>query len=344
MPQEVVSLLAEKRLISGALPREAGGLGLSAIEFGHLCEEFGYVSSSLLALITVHTMVSMTVLRWASEANRQRWLPQLAAGTTIGAFALSEPDVGSDAKSVQTEVQLCGDTLRLSGRKRWISFGQLAGLYMVVAKYNGRSIGVLVPRDTPGLTVVPIRDMLCFRAAMLAELQFDDCRLPADSLVCNTDFSLSQFVGSALDHGRYCIGWGAAGLARACLEASLRYADTRIQFGKPLREHPPVQAMLADMLVQTTAAHLLCEEAARQRETAAPDSISTTLMAKYFASGVAARAAADAVQVHGANGCSADYSVQRYFRDAKAFELIEGSSQILQMVLAQHAYQRQDSA
>ena len=152
-------------------------------------------------------------------------------------------------------------------------------------------------------------------------------------------FGFSHVAGTALDHGRFCVAWGSVGLAQACVEACLRYAETRVQFGRPIRDHQLIQQLVADMVTDTQAARMLCYGATRMRQERQPEAIMQTSMAKYFASRVAARAASDAVQIHGANGCSSDYPVQRYLRDGKILEIIEGSNQIQQMLIARYAYQ-----
>lgn len=257
----------------------------------------------------------------------------------MGAFALSEPNIGSDAKHVETIATPTADGFVLNGQKKWISGGFLADLYLVLAQCEGKPTAFLLKRDTPGLSVELITGMLGFRSAMLAELNLDGCVIPSDNLVGKPGSGFSYIVGTALDHGRLCVGWGSVGLAQACLEACLSYTEERIQFGVPIKNHQLIQQLIADMVTETNAARMLCHGATLSREAGEPEAIMQVSMAKYFASRVAAKAAMDAVQIHGANGCSADYPVQRYMRDGKILEIIEGSSQIQQMLIARYAYQ-----
>ena len=338
LPPEVVQALARAGLLGAAVSSQHGGGGVSPLDFGELCASFGGASASLLSLLTVHTMVALTLQRWGSPMLRERWLPGLASGARTAAFALTESEAGSDASAISTEIRRDGDRLVLTGRKRWISFGQSADMFLVAGRCDGRVVAAMVPRDTPGLVATPISGMLGFRAAMLADLEFDACVVPADQMVCSTDFGVSQIVGSALDHGRYCIAWGAAGLAAACLRETLRYTNGRQQFGSLLRDQPLVQALVGDMATQVRTARLLCEDAARLRAERSVEAIGATMMAKLHAADVVNRVAATAVQLHGAHGCSAHSPVQRMFRDAKILELIEGGAQLLRMQVAEHAY------
>lgn len=339
LPPELLGELAERRLLAAAVPVSHGGLGLDAHRIGEICEALGHASGSVLSLFTVHSMVAVALARWGSAQHKQAWLGAMADGKTLAALAISEPDAGSDISAIGTRLRVDGDTIVVSGSKRWISFGQIADLFLVGGVLDGQLAMVLVERDTPGLEIVPIRDMLGFRAGMLAQLEFRDCVVPAANLLGRPGFGLSQIVGSVLDHGRYCIAWGCAGLARACLEASLDYADRRSQFGKPLREHPLIQALITDMMVDARAARLMCGEAAQARAQARPDLIQRATAAKYFAARVADQAASAALQIHGANGCSDRFPVQRYLRDAKVMNIIEGSTQIQQMLVAEFGAQ-----
>jgi len=341
VPCEVIETLAREGLLGATLPAGVGGLDLDALSFGLLCQELGRGSVSLASLLTVHSMCSAAVLRWGTDDQRQTWLPRLAAGETIGAFALSEPGTGSDAKSLTTRATRTADGWTLDGTKRWISFGQVADLLLLFATSDDGVSAFLVEADSPGLEIRPIDGMLGFRASALAELGLDRCRLPADSLLGRSGLGFTWVANHALDLGRYTIAWASAGLSRACLDASLSYASEREQFGVPIKEHQLVRAMLADMWTEAEAAELLCANAGRLRQEGDPDSVVATATAKYFGARAASRAASSAVQIHGANGCSERFPVQRYFRDAKVLEIIEGSTQIQQLLISHSALARQ---
>ncbi|MFM9435112.1 glutaryl-CoA dehydrogenase (non-decarboxylating) [Janthinobacterium sp. CG_23.3] len=340
IPAGLIAELAAEGMLGAHVPAEYGGAPVDARQFGELCEDIGYASASVLSLLTVHTMVSAAIAKWGSAAQKDRWLPRLASGATIGAFALSEPNVGSDAKNVETSMRREGDAFIVSGTKKWISFAQIAQLFLVIGNCEGRVTALLVARDTPGLTVEPIHDMLGFRAAMLGQLHLDECVIGKENLIGSLDFGYAQVVGSVLDQGRYCIAWGCVGLAQACLDACLDYTEQRQTFGQYLKEHQLVQRSMADMITNVQAARLLCEDAARLRAGGDPGMIMATATAKYFAARAVESAANDAVQIHGANGCGSEYPVQRYFRDAKIMNIIEGSAQMQQILIAQHGYRR----
>ncbi|MBF0272413.1 MAG: acyl-CoA dehydrogenase family protein [Magnetococcales bacterium] len=339
LPESVIRAMADRGYLGATVPVEWGGGGMDSVTFGLLCEEIGRGSASLLSLLTVHGMVCQALSIWGSTEQQQVWLPRLARGETIGAFALTEPNIGSDAKNVETTVtRLENGAYRMDGEKKWISCGQIADLFLVFAQFENKPVAFLVEGDRAGLTRKPLSGLLGFRAAMLAVLTFDGCELPEANMVGRPGFGFSHVAGAALDHGRFCVGCGCVGLTRGCLEACLEYTSQRKQFGVHLREHPLIQRMITDMITHIEAARMLCLHAGRMKDERDPRSIMATSTAKYFASTMAARSAADAVQIHGANGCGPDYPVQRYFRDAKIMEIIEGSNQIQQTIIAKYGH------
>ncbi|GAB0056470.1 Butyryl-CoA dehydrogenase [Candidatus Magnetaquicoccaceae bacterium FCR-1] len=339
LPEGIVRALAERGYLGATIPTRLGGGGYDSATFGLFCEEIGRGSASLLSLLTVHGMVCQALTIWGSDEQQQKWLPRLATGATLGAFALTEPNIGSDAKNVETVVTRLEDgTYRLDGRKKWISCGQIADLFLVFGQLDNKPVAFLVEKDRPGFSRAPLSGLLGFRAAMLAELTLDGCVVPEGNMVGRPGFGFTHVAGAALDHGRFCVGCGCVGLARGCLEACLDYTSERKQFGVHLREHPLIQRMLTDMITHIEAARLLCVEAGSMKDARDPRSIMATSTAKYFASTMAARISSDAVQIHGANGCGPEYPVQRHFRDAKIMEIIEGSNQIQQTIIAKFGH------
>lgn len=340
-PPNVIQKIVQRRYLGAVLPQTWGGKGMEAIVYGLLNEELGRGCSSLRSLLTVHSMVAATLLKWGSSLQKKIWLPQLASGETIAAFALSEPNVGSDARAVETIATISGNSYLLNGQKKWITYGQIADVFLVFAQCEGKPAAFLIEKTNPGLSIKPISGMLGARASMLAELHLEDCQIPLENLVCKPGFGFSHVASSALDYGRYSVAWGCVGIAQACLQACLHYTSQRQQFGKYLKDHPLIQQMITEMIVNVKAARLLCYQAGYLKENGDPQSIMETSIAKYFASITATQAANHAVQIHGGNGCSHDYPVQRYFRDAKIMEIIEGSTQIQQLTIAQSGYQEQ---
>lgn len=338
VPRSTIADMARHGFLGAALPDEWGGQGLDMVTFGLLNEAIGTACSSMRSLLTVHSMTCSALLRWGKPAQKQQWLPRLASGETIGAFALTEPNIGSDARNIETTAERREHSYVLSGHKRWITFGQIADVFLLFARCDGKPSAFLVERDRPGLSTTPISGMLGTRGSMLAELHLNSCEIPRDNLIGGLGFGVSAVALSALDLGRYSVAWGCVGIAQACLEASLRYASQRMQFGGPLRQHQLIQELIANMTTGVKAARLLCYQAGLLKDRADPSATAETLVAKYFASTTATRIANDAVQIHGANGCSADYPVQRYLRDARVMEIIEGSNQMQQIMISNHAF------
>jgi glutaryl-CoA dehydrogenase (non-decarboxylating) len=333
-PPELVRKMAAAGYLGASAPAAYGGLALDAISLGLLYEEFGRGCASARSLLTVHGMVLLSLLRWGSPAQKEMWAERLATGTAVAAFALSEPNAGSDATAMETTAVPDGDHYLLNGRKKWITFAQVAELFLLFAKVEGHITAFLVERDRPGLTVEPLDGLSGCRASMLAELHLDNCRIPAENLVGRPGFGWTYVGTMALDYGRYSVACGCVGLAQACLDASLAYVTKRQQFGVPLAGHQLIQQMVTDMAVNVEAARLLCYRAGYLRQEGDPGAVLATSMAKYFAANTASRVAADAVQMHGANGFTRAYPVQRHWRDAKVMEIIEGSTQIQQVLIA----------
>ncbi len=336
IPPEVIAELRRRGYLGSHLAPQLGGGGVDPVTYGLLTEEIGRGCSSLRSLLTVHDMVSEAIRRWGSPYLKREVLPRLARAELLAALALSEPNVGSDAASVETTAVADGGEFVIDGRKRWITFGMIADLFLVFARCAGQVAAFAVPADTAGLTRQPITTIVGTRASQLAEVVFAGCRVPSDHLVGRVGFGFSHVASTALDHGRYSVAWGAVGILQACLDACLEYTAARQQFGKPLAKHQLVQRKLTRMIADARAARLLCLQAGYQRSIGAPDAATETLIAKYFASRAATRAANDAVQLHGANGLSQEYPVERYLRDARVTEIIEGSTQIQEIAIASY--------
>ncbi|KPA18696.1 butyryl-CoA dehydrogenase [Candidatus Magnetomorum sp. HK-1] len=338
IPDQTINKIAEKGWFGVTIPTINGGLDLDMISWGLLCEEIGRASSSLLSLITVHYMLCQALTNWGTDSQKELWLPKLAKGEILGAFGLTEPEIGSDAKNLGTSAHFFDGYYVLNGSKKWISCGQRADLFLIIAQCDGDPCAFLIEKDTPGFFVKPINDMLGFRSAMLAELHMKDCKISEKNIVGKIGFGFSHVAATALDSGRYTIAWGCVGLGQACQEASISYAAQRKQFGKFIQKHQLIQKMIADMITDVKAARLLCFHAGYLKSTKDPQMIMATTIAKYFASKMAAKASSDAVQIHGANGCSSLYPVQRYMRDAKIMEIIEGSNQMQQILIAKYGF------
>ena len=337
LPADILRRFADEGLFGAFVPTEFGGLGLSTAELGKIAEELGRGSMSLVSALTVHSMCTASILRWGTDEQKARWLPRLAKGEILGAFALTEPNIGSDARNVEAALVDQGDHYILTGSKKWITGGLFASVLLVFAQAGGQPTAVLVPTDSPGVTVTPIEGMLGFRAATATSIRFDGVVVPKSSQIAPTGMGFSHVVNSTLDLGRFLIACGSTGLIRACTEAAVAYARERKQFGTILFDHQLIREMIANMVTRYKAARALCERAAQLRDAGDPGMIGETTVAKYYASTAASQSANDCLQIHGANGAGPGMPIQRYFRDARMTEIIEGSNQIQQLVISQGA-------
>ncbi|MFB8376476.1 acyl-CoA dehydrogenase family protein [Paenibacillus taichungensis] len=338
VPDSVLQRIIGQGYWGATVPVEYGGANMDYVTYGLWNEEIGRTCSNLRNIIGVQGMVTSSILRWGTKEQKQYWLPRMSSGELMVAFAITESQIGSDIKNIQTKAQRVGDEYVISGQKKWITFGQRADVYLVFAQSEGQAVALLVEKNTPGLTVHPISGLLGFRGSMLAELEFEECRVPAKNLVGAVGFGLALVANHGLTHGRYSTAWGAAGLAQACMDASMKYVGGRQQFDHYLKDHQLIQQMIADMVTNTMAAKHLCHRAGQLWDQNDTSATFATSLAKYFSSVHAFKAATDAVQIHGANGISNDYPVQRYLRDAKVMEIVEGSTQIQQVLIAQDAF------
>jgi alkylation response protein AidB-like acyl-CoA dehydrogenase len=340
IPSETLDGIGAAGLWAPFLPVEYGGQGSSMLTMGQVHEEIGHACSSVRSLLTVHGMVSWAVLRFGTAVQREQWLARLATGSVLGAFCLSEPDTGSDAVNLTSRAVRDAHGWVLDGTKTWITGGQRADLFLVFAR-TGNGIGAfLVPRDSDGLAVTPIPGMLGTRGSMLARLTLRGVRVGPDALVGPDGFANGMVMTGVLDFGRYSVAAGSVGILQACLDACAHYTEQRKVAGVALRDMQLIQAKLSDMVTDTRAARLLYEAAGRLKDQGDPDTLMATWVAKYFASTAAARHAAEAVQVHGAVGCSPGHLVERLYRDAKVMEIIEGSNEIQRITIAADAYRK----
>ena len=335
IPDLVISMLANSGYLGCSLPRDYGGQASDIITFGLLNEALGRGSSSLTGVLTVQAMVSMALLKWGTEEQKGRWLPPLAKGEMISAFALTEPGAGSAIQSLVTEFTRSSksDSLILNGNKKWITCAQLAGVFLVFGKLEQRSVACLVPRGTPGLGVEPIHDLMGFRSAGLAQLTFNDVEVPSANLVGKPGFALSHVAPIGLQYGRISTAWSGLGLLRGCFEESIAHAATRKIGNNTVGDIGMIRSLIARMGTDLEAGSFLCHSACRAEDDHLPEAFEKTLMAKYFTSRAAVRAASDAIQIRGASGCHGSSPVSRYYRDAKIMEIIEGTTQIHEDIL-----------
>lgn len=335
LPREVVERMADSGFLGATVPAEWGGLGLTPLEYGELTEVIGKACASTRALLTVHTsLVAETLAGRTSRRIKEKYLPDLASGRRIACFALSEADAGSDAEGMSTRYVKKDDVFVLDGHKKWISFAGIADVFLVFATDNGTVSAFLVDRETPGVEIRPMSGMLGNRAAHMAEVVLSGVEVPAENLVSGIGAGFAFVANTALFHGRYSIAWAGVALAQAALEEMCTYAARRVQFGSRIGSFQLVQRMIADAVTGVSAARELCRRAGRLRAERSPEVIAATNIAKYFSSTVACRVTSDAVQVLGGNGCWNGYPAERLFREAKILEIIEGTSQVQQTLIA----------
>ncbi|MDQ2586796.1 acyl-CoA dehydrogenase family protein [Saccharothrix yanglingensis] len=331
VPDEVVRAVAGAGFLAPDVPARYGGRDWSPTEVGRLCEDFGGVCSALRALVTVQGMVAAAVLRWGDARQRARWLPALTSGERLAGFAATEAGAGSDLAAVGTTL----DAGRLRGGKRWVTFGGLADVFLVLASRDGLPVTALVDARQPGVSVEPVTGQLGMRAARIAHVRFDD--VPVADVLAPPGFGLTHVVGTALDHGRFTVAWGCAGMARACLDHTVEHVASRAQGGTPLSSHQAVRAVLGRCLVEVRAAHRLCAHAAALREQGDPAALAETLLAKYAAARAASVVAEHSVRLHGAAGVDADSTVGRFHRDAAVMRIIEGADEVAEQHLGGYA-------
>lgn len=337
VPREVLQAMADEGFLGSILPLAYGGAGLDALSYGQLTAEIGKGCSSARALLTVHTsLVGETLVRLGSPDQKDQWLPRLASGSTLACFAMTEPQAGSDSTAATTSYREAEGGFVLNGRKKWITYGAIADLFLVFANCDGVGSAFLVERGMPGLSTTPMTGLLAGRGAHLAQVDLDNVLVPRANLVGRSGAGFSFVANSALFHGRYSIAWAGVALAEAALEEMVGYSRKREQFGKKLRQHQLVMAMIADAVTAVHAGRALCERLGRMRDAGDDDAVNEANIAKYFTSQAAMAVATNAVQLFGGNGISEQYPVERLFREAKVLEIIEGSSQIQQQLISNY--------
>ncbi|WP_433580121.1 acyl-CoA dehydrogenase family protein [Nocardia brasiliensis] len=333
---KMVGEFAARGLWGAVLPEADGGTGAGMTALAELHEEIGRGCAAMRSLLTVHSMVLYALDRWGSEAMRRRWRADLVAGAALGAFCLTEPDAGSDFAALQATAVRAGEGWVLNGHKLWVTGGQLADVLLVFARTEKGPAAFLVDAAESGVRRSPVEHVTGTRGSQVAEIVFEHCRVGPDAMVGPEGMGLAIATG-VLDIGRFSVAAGCVGLLQACLEACVRYASSRRQGGALLREHQLVQQMISTIATDTRAARLLVWQAARLKDAGSPDTIMATCMAKQFAATAAVSAANAAVQLHGARGCSDEYPVARYLRDAKVMEIIEGSTQLQHVLISTDA-------
>jgi alkylation response protein AidB-like acyl-CoA dehydrogenase len=338
-PVDIVRRIGELGWLGIPIPEDEGGAGLDTLAYAVAIEEIGRVWGSLGLIVAAHTSLGCGPLHLAgTDEQQQRYLVPMASGKVLGAYGLTEPGAGSDAGGTRTTATREGDAWVLDGAKRFITNAGQAGTYIVTARTGTTDSGdaeisaFIVPADTAGFSVGRLEDKLGLHASATGELRFEGARIPAENLLGTQGDGFRTFL-KILDGGRISIGALAVGLAQAALDASIPYAQTREQFGRPIGSFQGVAFMVADMATEIEAARQMVWKAAWLKDQGRDFGL-LAAQAKLFASEVSSRATNDAIQIHGGYGYVTDYPVERYLRDAKLTEIGEGTSQVQRLVIA----------
>jgi butyryl-CoA dehydrogenase len=337
-PAGTIAELGRLGMLGVFIPEEYGGAGLDNVAYALVIEELSVECASTGVIVSAHSSLgSWPILGTGSESQRRRYLPKMATGEWLGCFALTEPQAGSDAAGQKTRATRDGDSYIINGTKNFITNGPEAGVSILFANTDASKgthgiSAFIVETSSPGFAVTRIEDKMGIHGAHSAQLSFTDLRVPRENLLMDEGEGFKVAM-KTLDGGRIGIAAQAVGIARAALEASLKYAQDRQSFGRPLSSNQAIQWKLADMAVEIDAARLLTLQGAAVKDAGQP-STKQSAMAKLFAAETAMKAATEAVQIHGGYGYTKEFKVERYFRDAKITEIYEGTSEIQRLVIA----------
>jgi len=340
IPTSLVDEIREMGLFGLSIPEEYGGLGLNVTEEVQAYIVFGHTSPAFRSIFGTNNGIgSQGIVIDGTEEQKRKYLPKLAAGEIIGSFALTEPVAGSDAASLRTSARKDGNEYVLNGTKRFITNAPTAGVFTVMARTDPDIKGAsgisafLVEADTPGLKLGPREKKMGQQGAHVCDVNFEDCRVPAESLIGGDEGKGFKTAMKVLDRGRLTISGMCVGNAERLIRDSLNYAMERKQFGKPIAEFQLVQAMLADCEAEMYAAKSMVMDAARRKD-ADENVTKKAAICKYFCSEMIGRVADRAVQIHGGAGYISEYGIERFYRDVRLYRLYEGTSQIQQLIIA----------
>jgi len=337
-PIELFKKLGEMGLMGVLVPEEYGGSGLNYHDYIRIIEEISKVDSSIGLSVAAHnSLCTGHILAFGNEAQKKKYLPKLASGEWIGAWGLTEHNTGSDAGNMSTTAKKDGDFYVLNGAKNFITHAISGQVSVVLARTGekGDKKGVtafIIEKGTPGFSSGKKENKLGMRASETAELVFDNCRVHKDQILGEVGDGFVQAL-KVLDGGRISIGSLALGIAKGCLEASLKYSKERVQFGKPIHRFQGISFKLADMATEIEAAELLLHKAASKKNKG-ERMTKIGAMAKMYASEIGVKAATEAIQIHGGYGYTKDFPVEKFYRDAKLNTIGEGTTEIQKLVIA----------
>lgn len=336
-PEAAIKKMGELGLLGMMIPSEYDGAGAGAVSYCLALQEISYACASTGVTMSVTNLSSDPIYKYGNEEQKRRYLMPLARGEFIGAFAVTEPDAGSDPGSMSTRAEDMGDHYRVNGSKVFITNAGYAGVIILIArtgveKSNRALSAFIVTPDMPGFKVGRREDKMGLRASNTVELLFDDCIVPKENLIGKEGLGF-KIAMVALDSGRIGIASQSLGIARACLHEAVEYAKNRKQFGRNIGSFQAIQWMIADTAAEIEAAHWLTLAAAERKDRGAPFTREASI-AKLFASEMANRAAYRALQIHGGYGYMKEYKVERLYRDARVTAIYEGTSEVQRLVIA----------
>ncbi len=344
IPQEIVEEMKELGLFGLSIPEEYGGLGLTMEEEVNVAYELGHTSPAFRSIMGTNNGIgSQGIIMDGTEEQKKKYLPRMATGEIIGSFALTEPDVGSDAGSVKTSAVRDGDDYVINGTKRYITNAPRASVFTLMARTNPEIKGAggvsafLVDADSKGITLGKADKKMGQSGSHTCDVIFEDVRVPAENMIGGPEKEGQGFKTAmkVLDRGRLHISAVCVGVAERLIDEALRFAMERKQFGKPIAEHQLIQAMLADSKAEAYAGRTMVLEAARKMDTGATVSTEASCC-KLFCAEMVGRVADRAVQIHGGAGYISEYPVERFYRDVRLFRIYEGTTQIQQIVVARN--------
>ncbi|GAA2515878.1 acyl-CoA dehydrogenase family protein [Winogradskya humida] len=336
LPLDLLHKAGARGLLCAQVPASFGGLGATSQDNGEFTAYAGSLDSSLRSIMTSQGIVAYTVQRFGDRAQRRHYLAELTSGKLAG-VGFSEPGAGSDLSSMETSIEPDGDGFVVNGEKKWLTGARYADYLLILGRNGDAAAAAMIPVDSPGLEIDLVADPMGCRAAGHANVRFTGIRLPASAVLGGGGQSLPMLFTTALSYGRMSIAWGCAGIIRACLQAAGTHTRNRTQGGVALAEHQLVRRHLAELLIAEQTSTRICEHASRSWDSGSPDMAVMAVLAKHTSAGHAAGSAATAVQLLGSAGAQDGHVVARAYRDAKLMELIEGSNEICQLILAEHA-------
>lgn len=337
LPVDLLRRLGSAGQLCAQVTVEHQGLGWTSRANGEFTASVGAACSSLRSIMTSQGMAAWAVERLGTGAQRRAWLPRLTGGE-LAAVGFSEASAGSDLSAIDLLVRPDGDEVVLNGCKTWMTGAAYADLLVVFGRTaDGEGAAVVVTADSPGVSIEPLTDVLGCRAAGHAAVRLEGVRMPVEQVLGGFAPSLMLLVTAALGYGRMSVAWGCVGILRACLASTIAHATTRRQFGQPLAQHQLVAARLADIYVAEQTASRICESASALWDAGADDVVPAAVLAKHVSATNAAQAAASAVQILASAGAQEGHLVARAYRDAKTMEIIEGTSELCRLLLAEHA-------